>query len=99
VLTALALSSVASSWSSYIVVGVGFSPWRPSCAGKAILDEQPLDAHFTRSFYKHMLGVPVTYHVSAEATACLLADSGTLAKVVLVVMCLGFLCVRIVTGY
>jgi hypothetical protein len=33
------------------------------CAGKAILDEQALDAHFTRSFYKHILGVPVTYHV------------------------------------
>lgn len=30
--------------------------------GKAILDEQALDAHFTRSFYKHILGVPVTYH-------------------------------------
>lgn len=30
--------------------------------GKAILDGQLLDAHFTRSFYKHILGVPVTYH-------------------------------------
>jgi E3 ubiquitin-protein ligase HUWE1 len=30
--------------------------------GKAIADGQLLDAHFTRSFYKHMLGVPVTYH-------------------------------------
>ena len=28
--------------------------------GKAIADGQLLDAHFTRSFYKHMLGVPVT---------------------------------------
>lgn len=30
--------------------------------GKAISDGQLLDAHFTRSFYKHMLGVHVTYH-------------------------------------
>lgn len=30
--------------------------------GKAICDGQLLDAHFTRSFYKHMLGVPVGYH-------------------------------------
>jgi E3 ubiquitin-protein ligase HUWE1 len=28
--------------------------------GKAIYDAQLLDAHFTRSFYKHMLGVPVS---------------------------------------
>lgn len=30
--------------------------------GKAVCDGHLLDAHFTRSFYKHMLGVPVTYH-------------------------------------
>jgi E3 ubiquitin-protein ligase HUWE1 len=30
--------------------------------GKAVCDGQLLDAHFTRSFYKHMLGIPVTYH-------------------------------------
>jgi len=30
--------------------------------GKAICDGQLLDAHFTRSFYKHILGLPVTYH-------------------------------------
>mmetsp|Transcript_6950 Transcript_6950/g.10949 ORF Transcript_6950/g.10949 Transcript_6950/m.10949 type:complete len:910 (-) Transcript_6950:407-3136(-) len=30
--------------------------------GKAILDSQLLDAYFTRSFYKHMLNVSVTYH-------------------------------------
>jgi E3 ubiquitin-protein ligase HUWE1 len=29
--------------------------------GKAIYDGQLLDAYFTRSFYKHMLGLPVTY--------------------------------------
>ncbi|KAG5177046.1 hypothetical protein JKP88DRAFT_202624 [Tribonema minus] len=29
--------------------------------GKAIADGQLLDAHFTHSFYKHILGVPVTY--------------------------------------
>ncbi|ONM32412.1 E3 ubiquitin-protein ligase UPL1 [Zea mays] len=30
--------------------------------GKALFDGQLLDAHFTRSFYKHILGVRVTYH-------------------------------------
>ncbi|KAK8924004.1 E3 ubiquitin-protein ligase UPL1 [Platanthera zijinensis] len=30
--------------------------------GKALFDCQLLDVHFTRSFYKHMLGVKVTYH-------------------------------------
>jgi len=30
--------------------------------GKAIVDGQLLDAHFTRSFYKHMLGQPVVFH-------------------------------------
>ena len=29
--------------------------------GKAICDEQLMDAHFTRSFYKHMLGIPIDY--------------------------------------
>lgn len=29
--------------------------------GKAICDGHLLDAHFTRSFYKHMLGIPVGY--------------------------------------
>ena len=29
--------------------------------GKAVADGQLLDAHFTRSFYKHILGVPVSY--------------------------------------
>ncbi|KAG6644475.1 E3 ubiquitin-protein ligase UPL2-like isoform X1 [Carya illinoinensis] len=29
--------------------------------GKALLDGQLLDVHFTRSFYKHILGVKVTY--------------------------------------
>ncbi|EFC45358.1 predicted protein [Naegleria gruberi] len=28
----------------------------------AIYNEQPLDCHFTRSFYKHILGIPITYH-------------------------------------
>jgi len=35
--------------------------------GKAISDEMLMDAHFTRSFYKHMLGIPVDY-VDIEAT-------------------------------
>ncbi|GFZ10082.1 LOW protein: E3 ubiquitin ligase-like protein [Actinidia rufa] len=30
--------------------------------GKALLDGQLLDVHFTRSFYKHILGVKVTYN-------------------------------------
>ena len=30
--------------------------------GKALCDGQLLDAHFTRTFYKHMLGLPVSYH-------------------------------------
>lgn len=30
--------------------------------GKAISDGQLLDAHFTRSFYKHILGIQITYH-------------------------------------
>ncbi|XP_042436845.1 E3 ubiquitin-protein ligase UPL1-like [Zingiber officinale] len=29
---------------------------------KALFDSQLLDVHFTRSFYKHILGVKVTYH-------------------------------------
>jgi E3 ubiquitin-protein ligase HUWE1 len=29
---------------------------------KALFDTQLLDVHFTRSFYKHILGVKVTYH-------------------------------------
>ena len=29
--------------------------------GKAIYDSRLLDAHFTRSFYKHILGIPVDY--------------------------------------
>ncbi|XP_051186843.1 E3 ubiquitin-protein ligase UPL1 isoform X2 [Lolium perenne] len=30
--------------------------------GKALFDAQLLDVHFTRSFYKHILGAKVTYH-------------------------------------
>lgn len=30
--------------------------------GKAVADSQLLDAHFTRSFYKHMLQLPISYH-------------------------------------
>ena len=29
--------------------------------GKAVVDGQLLDGHFTRSFYKHLLGVPIEY--------------------------------------
>lgn len=31
--------------------------------GKALYDGQLIDAYFTRSFYKHMLGQPLTYQV------------------------------------
>nr|GFA89636.1 E3 ubiquitin-protein ligase UPL1 isoform X1 [Tanacetum cinerariifolium] len=31
-------------------------------SGKAPFDGQLLDVYFTRSFYKHILGVKVTYH-------------------------------------
>lgn len=34
--------------------------------GKALYDGQLMDAHFTRSFYKHMLGQPLTYEVSSQ---------------------------------
>lgn len=30
--------------------------------GKAVADSQLLDAHFTRSFYKHILQIPISYH-------------------------------------
>jgi hypothetical protein len=32
--------------------------------GKALYDGQLIDAYFTRSFYKHMLGQPLTYQVA-----------------------------------
>ena len=38
--------------------------------GKALADGQLLDVHFTRSFYKHMLGIPITYHVRRRCFAC-----------------------------
>lgn len=34
--------------------------------GKALYDGQIMDAYFTRSFYKHMLGQPLTYEVGAQ---------------------------------
>ena len=35
--------------------------------GKALYDGQLIDAYFTRSFYKHMLGQPLTYQVRPHA--------------------------------
>lgn len=32
--------------------------------GKALFENQYIDAHFTRSLYKHMLDQPLTYKVS-----------------------------------
>lgn len=34
--------------------------------GKALYDGQLIDAFFTRSFYKHMLGDPLTYEVPPQ---------------------------------
>jgi hypothetical protein len=34
--------------------------------GKALYDGQIMDAYFTRSFYKHMLGQPLTYEVRGQ---------------------------------
>jgi E3 ubiquitin-protein ligase HUWE1 len=34
--------------------------------GKALYDGQLMDAYFTRSFYKHMLGEPLTYEVGRD---------------------------------
>jgi E3 ubiquitin-protein ligase HUWE1 len=34
--------------------------------GKALYDGQLMDAYFTRSFYKHMLGEPLTYEVRRD---------------------------------
>lgn len=36
--------------------------------GKALYDGQLIDAFFTRSFYKHMLGNPLTYEVTFTYT-------------------------------
>ncbi|KAJ1421329.1 HECT, E3 ligase catalytic domain [Sesbania bispinosa] len=42
---------------------VAFVRWPyTGMVGKALFDGQLLDVHFTRSFYKHILGVKVTYH-------------------------------------
>lgn len=37
-------------------------PKNPFQVAKALFDSQLLDVYFTRSFYKHILGVKVTYH-------------------------------------
>ena len=38
--------------------------------GKALYDGQYIDAHFTRSLYKHMLGQPLTYQVCVCVCVC-----------------------------
>lgn len=38
--------------------------------GKALYDGQVIDAYFTRSFYKHMLGQPLTYQVRPCPLSC-----------------------------
>lgn len=46
--------------------------------GKALYDGQLIDAHFTRSFYKHMLGQQLTYEdieVCLHTRACVLNKS------------------------
>lgn len=49
--------------------------------GKALYDGQLIDAFFTRSFYKHMLGDPLTYEVSTYTSCALLGCSITLSDV------------------
>lgn len=44
--------------------------------GKALYDGQLMDAYFTRSFYKHMLGQPLTYEVSQRGGASLAWGGG-----------------------
>jgi len=41
---------------------LGFFKFVGRIIGKAIFDGQILDAYFTRSFYKHMLGIKPNYH-------------------------------------
>ncbi|KAA0174443.1 hypothetical protein FNF27_04041 [Cafeteria roenbergensis] len=41
---------------------VSFFRFSGRVVGKALLDGQLVDAHFTRSFYKHILGAPIAYH-------------------------------------
>ncbi|CAM9807039.1 unnamed protein product [Discosporangium mesarthrocarpum] len=41
---------------------LGYFKFVGRIVGKAIADGQLLDAHFTQSFYKHILGVQVTHH-------------------------------------
>ena len=41
--------------------------------GKALHDGQTIDAYFTRSFYKHCLGQPLTYQ--ARMPACALSST------------------------
>ena len=38
--------------------------------GKALHDGQFVDAYFTRSFYKHCLGQPLTYQVGYSVACC-----------------------------
>lgn len=47
--------------------------------GKALYDGQLMDAYFTRSFYKHMLGQPLTYEVRGArgARACVCVEGVT----------------------
>ena len=44
--------------------------------GKALYDGQLIDAFFTRSFYKHMLGDPLTYEVPPQCQLACCKMSG-----------------------
>ena len=48
--------------------------------GKALYDGQLIDAFFTRSFYKHMLGDPLTYEVRSTASWRCLAHINLYSK-------------------
>lgn len=46
---------------NFILLSLLNSPYHFFQVGKALFDGQLLDVHFTRSFYKHILEVKVTY--------------------------------------
>lgn len=63
--------------------------------GKALYDGQLVDAFFTRSFYKHMLGDPLTYEVwlnlgtinSVVKTAVSCSFTWTLVSSIVIAQC------------
>lgn len=56
------VSSFATVFNVYCWSYMLLIPFYIIQVGKALFDGQLLDVHFTRSFYKHILGAKVTYH-------------------------------------